>query len=64
MGVLEARCRECRHFSAAPAALEASLKGLASLSSAYAAVRSDDGLCLLHERYLTADSHCARFERR
>jgi hypothetical protein len=51
----------CSHFTHSPAALEAALPGLASLSSAYASVRADDGLCVLHDRYVAADSICAQF---
>lgn len=54
-------CRTCRHFEDSPAALEAALPGLASLSSAYAAVRADDGLCALHDRYLAGRSVCDRY---
>ncbi len=52
-------CRTCRHFVDAPSAIEAALPGLTSFSSAYAAVRSDDGICALHDRYVGADSVCA-----
>ncbi len=55
------QCRDCRHFRNDPAFLEAAYKGLPSLSSAWASVRSDDGLCGRHDRYLTADSFCADF---
>jgi hypothetical protein len=58
-----AACRGCRHFAAAATALEAAFPGLASLSSAYASVRADDGLCLAHDRYVTAASACAQFSR-
>ncbi len=54
-------CRVCRHFDDSPAALEAALPGLASLSSAYAAVRAGDGLCTLHDRYLAGRSVCDSF---
>lgn len=64
MGSQDARCRGCRHFNAEPHALESAFKGLSTLSSAYAAVRAEDGICALHERYLAADSSCARFESR
>jgi hypothetical protein len=30
-----------------------------ALSSAYAAVRSDDGLCAMHDRYVAADCVCS-----
>lgn len=51
-------CSSCGHFHNEPAAVEAAFAGLSSLSSAYAAVRASDGLCRLHERYITADSLC------
>jgi hypothetical protein len=54
-------CLACRHFNNAPIELEAALPGLSSLSSAYAAVRSDDGLCAVHHRYVAASSVCAAF---
>jgi hypothetical protein len=54
-------CLGCKHFNHAPADVEAALPGLSSLSSAYAAVRSDDGLCAVHHRYIAASSVCADF---
>ena len=57
-------CLDCRHFNGRPGDLEAAMPGLASLSSAYAAVRSQDGLCALHDRYVAATSKCAAHERR
>jgi hypothetical protein len=54
-------CLGCKHFNHAPADVEAALPGLSSLSSAYAAVRSDDGLCAVHDRYVAASSVCADF---
>lgn len=56
-----AKCRNCRHFRNDPAYLEAAIKGLSALSSAYASVRGDDGLCLAHDRYLSADAGCRDF---
>ena len=54
-------CLACKHFNHAPADLEAALPGLSSLSSAYAAVRADDGICDVHQRYVTASSSCPAF---
>jgi hypothetical protein len=54
-------CLTCRYFKHAPADLEAALPGLSSLSSAYAAVRCDDGICAVHQRYVTASSVCPAF---
>jgi hypothetical protein len=55
-------CRECKHFQNAAKQVEAALPGLSSLSSAYAAVRCDDGICAVHERYIAASSICPAFE--
>ena len=60
----EARsCGDCSHFNGRPADIEAAFPGLSSLSSAYAAVRSDDGLCAAHDRYVAATSICPRYSR-
>jgi len=56
-----ASCADCRHFNGRPADVEAALPGLSSLSSAYAAVRSNDGICALHDRYVAASSVCAGY---
>jgi hypothetical protein len=56
-----ASCASCRYFSAAAPEIESQLPGLRVLSSAYAAVRSDDGLCRQHERYIAASSICDAF---
>jgi hypothetical protein len=57
----ERSCGSCRHFRNDPAYLEAVTPGLSSLSSAFASVRADDGLCLLRDRYLSARASCSRF---
>ena len=57
-------CANCRHFVADAQMLEQVLPGLKTMSSAYASVRSGDGLCGLHERYLHAGSSCASIELR
>jgi hypothetical protein len=57
------RCADCRHFRSTATEIEAMLPGVRSLSSAYAAIRADDGLCGLHDRYLSARSRCARYSR-
>jgi len=58
------RCSGCRHFSGSATELEALLPGLRALSSAYGAVRSQDGLCSVHARYVAAYSHCAAHQAR
>jgi fructose-bisphosphate aldolase class 1 len=56
-------CRTCRHFLSVPMTIEAAVPGLASLSSGYASVRADDGLCALHDRYVAARSVCDSYSR-
>jgi hypothetical protein len=63
-GVPPASCAACAHFRSDPRELEARIPGLRSFGSGFAAVRADDGLCMLHGRYLASSSHCARFAAR
>lgn len=60
----EGRCVDCRHFRNSPEYIEATFKGLTSLSSGYASVRKDDGICAEHGIYLTAMASCERFSLR
>jgi hypothetical protein len=60
MSPLSGSCADCRHFNAQPLDIEAALPGLSTLSSAYAAVRSNDGICAVHDRYVAASSVCAQ----
>jgi len=55
------RCRGCRHFRNDAAYLEAACVGLAALSSGYGSVRSDDGICLRHDRFVGARRFCPDF---
>ena len=57
-------CAACSHFRSDPRELEASIPGLRSFGSGYASVRADDGLCTVHDRYLSAASFCASFAER
>jgi hypothetical protein len=59
---LSAICKHCKHFNSSGSELEAQLPGLRTLSSAHAAVRSDDGLCGVHERYVASYYTCTAFE--
>jgi hypothetical protein len=54
-------CANCRHFVGAPREVEALLPGMRTLGSAYGAVRATDGICRLHDRYLSPSSHCSGF---
>ncbi len=55
------QCVSCRYFRNDAEFLEAAFKGVTSLGSAYGSVRSDDGICMRHDRYLGARSSCAEF---
>jgi hypothetical protein len=57
----QSNCLRCRHFLNDPAFLEGAFAGLAALSSAYASVRADDGLCRLHDHLTGAASICNDF---
>jgi len=61
MDRVRGRCGACASFRNDPAYLEGAMPGLSSLSSGAASVRADDGLCLRHERFLSARATCAEF---
>lgn len=56
------KCRACAYFRNSPAFLESLFPGMSAMSSAWGSTRAEDGLCLKHDRYLSADSGCADFE--
>ena len=58
---LAGRCASCAHFRNDPAFLERTLPGLAVLSSGYASVVAEDGVCLRHDRYLSARASCSEW---
>jgi hypothetical protein len=51
-------CENCRHFHNDPAFLERAWAGLSIMSSAYGSVRANDGLCDLHNLYLSSADSC------
>jgi len=53
-----ASCINCTHFRNSPAYLESVFRGLNTMSSGHASVRKDDGICLVHDLYLSADTCC------
>lgn len=55
------QCHGFHHFRNDANYLETGFRGLTSLSSGYGSVRSDDGICVRHDRYLSARSSCANF---
>jgi hypothetical protein len=54
-------CGHCVHFRNAPAAIESAFQGLTAMCSGHASVRSHDGLCGLHDLYLSYRDRCADF---
>lgn len=58
----ERLCVNCRHFRGDAPDVEAHLRGMRTLGSAYGAVRATDGICTLHDRYLNPSSTCDSHE--
>ena len=58
----ERLCANCRHFRGDAPDVEAHLRGMRTLGSAYGAVRATDGICTLHDRYLNPSSTCDSHE--
>jgi hypothetical protein len=56
------RFMECVYFRNSPEYLERVIPGLKTMSSGHASVRKDDGICTLHDLYLSANAHCEQFE--
>lgn len=54
-------CFNCAHFRNSPEYLESVYRGLQSMSSGHASVRKDDGICQLHDLYLSADARCDQY---
>jgi len=54
-------CMVCAHFSNSPEFLERAIPGLKTMSSGHASVRKDDGICSLHDLYLSASAYCEQF---
>ena len=46
------------------AMIESRIQGLRCMGSAHSSVRSSDGICLIHDRYLAADCSCSSHEPR
>jgi len=58
---IRGQCRSYQHFRNDAEFIEAAFGGLTSLNSGYGSVRSDDGICLRHDRYMSAQSACGDF---
>jgi hypothetical protein len=59
---MAAVCANCSHFCGSPREVEAQLKGMRTLGSAYGSVRATDGICNLRDRYLDPSSTCPSYE--
>jgi hypothetical protein len=57
-------CGACVHFINDPARIEALIPGLATMGSARASVRANDGICAEHDRIVIARDWCGRFSPR
>ncbi len=56
------RCLFCRFFNNDPDWVEQTFPGLTALSSAYASVRADAGICSLRQLFLPPWSQCQDFQ--
>jgi hypothetical protein len=54
-------CQGCIHFCNDPALIEALYPGLTTMSSGFASVRDQDGICNYHQLYLSARDGCQKF---
>lgn len=54
-------CQQCQHFQNDPAFIEATYPGLTTMSSGFASVRDQDGICNYHQLYLSARDTCPVF---
>jgi hypothetical protein len=54
-------CRDCTYFQNDPAVIEDAYRGLTVMSSGFASVRDQDGLCNYHQLYLSARDSCPAF---
>jgi hypothetical protein len=57
-------CGQCVHFQNDPAVIESTYPGLKIMSSGYASVRDQDGLCDHNQIYLSARDSCPHFSLR
>jgi hypothetical protein len=57
-------CAGCAHFINEPDRIEALIPGLTAMGSARASVRSDDGICAVHDRIVSARDLCGEYSPR
>ena len=58
---IAATCAACIYFENDPSAIENAFPGLVSMSSAFASVKAQDGICRRHEVYLSSRDNCDDF---
>lgn len=56
------KCLGCRFFDNNPVSIERGFPGLNSLSSAYASVRAESGICSRLDRFISSNYGCTYFE--
>ena len=54
-------CLNCVHFQSEPGFIEKAFPGLTTMSSGFASVRDQDGLCTYNQIYLSARDSCPGF---
>ena len=54
-------CQGCVHFQNDPAFIEKTYPGLTVMSSGFASVRDQDGICNYNQLYLSARDSCPHF---
>jgi hypothetical protein len=59
---LKHHCLNCKFFINEPELVEQAFPGLTALSSAYASVRADAGICSRHELFLAPWAKCRDFQ--
>jgi len=57
-------CQKCAYFQNDPVLIEAAYPGLTIMSSGFASVRDQDGLCDYNQLYLSARDTCPNFTAR
>jgi hypothetical protein len=57
-------CKNCAHFQNDPSFIEETYPGLTTMSSGFASVRDQDGLCNHHQLYLSSVDSCKNFTQR
>jgi hypothetical protein len=60
----KAICQNCAHFQNDPVLIEKAYPGLTIMSSGFASVRDQDGLCNYNQLYLSARDSCPHFASR